>query len=317
MQRPRFDELFAWLSAVPLSGADIARLRAWIAGLRDPGECLALIESAAAGRPCPHCGCARIHRCGAASGLQRFRCLGCRRTFNALTGTPLARLRKRECWLPYLQCSLASRTVREAAHAVGVHRTTSFRWRHRFAPAAARARPASLSAIVEADETYRLESQKGSRELTRPARKRGGAARQRGINREHDCLLVARDRNGQTLDFHTGRGPVTAAQLHRCLQPVLPGDVLLISDGAAAYARFACMAGITHEAVNVRARQRARGAIHIQNVNGWHSRFKGWLTRFKGVASRYLAHYSGWQRLLDARAMQMPSQWLCAAVRQC
>ncbi|WP_288377967.1 IS1595 family transposase [uncultured Massilia sp.] len=152
--------------------------------------------------------------------------------------------------------------------------------------------------------------------MSRPPRKRGGAARRRGINREHDCLLVARDRIGMTLDFHTGRGPVTAAQLRTCLQPVLPGDGLLISDGAAAYVRFALDAGIMHESVNVRAGRHARGAIHIQNVNGWHSRFKNWLVRFKGVASRYLANYSGWHRLLDAQALRTPAQWLCAAVRQ-
>jgi len=315
MQPPKFDELFALLSAVQLSSADMTRLRDWIAGLHDPAECVALIEAAAAGRPCPHCHCTRLHRCGSATGLQRFRCLGCRKTFNALTGTPLARLRKRERWQTYLQCLLESRTVRDAARVTGVHRTTSFRWRHRFAPGAARARPKTLCAIVEADETYRLESQKGSRNLTRPPRKRGGVASRRGIHREHDCLLVARDRTGSTLDFHTGRGPVTTAQLHACLRPALAADVMLISDSAAAYARFAADAGITHEPVNVQAGRRARGAIHIQNVNAWHSRFKSWLARFKGVASRYLAHYSGWLRLLDARELQTPAQWLCAAVR--
>ncbi len=316
MQALSFDELFAFLSAAPLSSTDLARLREWIDSIRDPAECLALIEAVAAGRPCPHCACTRLHRCGFASGLQRYRCLDCRCSFNALTGTPLARLRKRECWLPFIKCLLESRTVREAALATGVHRTTSFQWRHRFAPGAARQRPAALSGIVEADETYRLESQKGSRNLARPPRKRGGAARRRGINREHDCLLVARDRSGATLDFHTGRGPVTAAQLRTCLLPALPSDGLLISDGARAYVRFAADTGITHEPVNVRAGQRARGAIHIQNVNGWHSRFKSWLVRFKGVASRYLANYSGWQRLLDAQALRTPAQWLCAAVRQ-
>jgi hypothetical protein len=38
--------------------------------------------------------------------------------------------------------------------------------------------------------------------------------------------------------------------------------------------------------------------------------------RFKGVASRYLANYSGWQRVLDARALRTPAQWLRTAVRQ-
>ncbi|WP_157201966.1 hypothetical protein [Massilia sp. Root335] len=92
-----FDEVFALLSAVPLSAADLVRLREWIAGLAHPAECIALIEQAAGGRPCPRCGCGRVHRCGQASGLQRFRCLACGRSYNALTGTPLARLRKKEC----------------------------------------------------------------------------------------------------------------------------------------------------------------------------------------------------------------------------
>jgi transposase-like protein len=315
MQNLDFATLFGALSGLQLATEELAKLREWIATLVHPGECLARIEQAAAGRPCPHCRCRRLHRCGRASGLQRFRCLGCRRTCNALTGTPLARLRKREHWLPYLQCVLESRTVRDAARVVGVHRTTSFRWRHRFIPGAARERPATLSAIVEADETYLLESQKGSRHLTRPPRRRGGVATRRGINRDHDCLLVARDRMKATLDFHTGRGPVTAAQLDACLRPVLPTDVLLISDSAAAYRAFAARAAITHEAVNVRSGERARGAIHIQNVNGWHARFKSWLVRFRGVASRYLIHYSGWQRLLDARSLVTPAQLLHAIVQ--
>ena len=178
-----------------------------------------------------------------------------------------------------------------------------------------RDRPGLLSAIVEADETYRLESQKGSRKLSRQPRKRGGVATRRGISREHDCLLVACDRNGNTLDFHTGRGPVTVAQLDRCLRPVLPADVLLVSDGAVAYRRFAAQAGITHQWVNVQAGERARGAIHVQNINGWHSRFKSWLVRFRGVASRYLINYSGWLRILDARRLITPAHLLCAAAK--
>jgi transposase-like protein len=310
-----FDELFTMLTAAQFSADDLARLREWIAAIVHPAACIALIEQAARGRPCPRCACPRIHRCGQASGLQRFRCLGCGRSYNALTGTPLARLRKKEHWMAYLQCVLESRTVREAARVARVHRTTSFRWRHRFVRGAMRDRPATLSAIVEADETYRLESQKGSRNMTRKPRRRGGVAKKRGISGELDCLLVARDRSGQTLDFHTGRGHVTVAQLQRCLKPVLPADVLLISDSALSYRHFAQQAGIMHEAVDTKTGGRARGAIHLQNVNAWHSRFKSWLVRFRGVASRYLINYSGWQRVLDARRLTTPAHLLRVAVQ--
>jgi transposase-like protein len=317
MQKLPLDELFSMLSEATLTTAELARLRnciANIAGTADPAGCLALVEQSARGRPCPHCRCLHKQRCGSANGLQRFRCRDCRRTHNALTGTPLARLRKREHWLPFLQCVLESRTVRDSALVTGVHRTTSFRWRHRFVAAATRDRPPDLSGIVEVDETYRLESQKGARNLNRPPRRRGGVASRCGINQEYDCLLVARDRNGRTLDFHTGRGPVSAAQLHASLDPVLTEDVLLISDAANAYRCFAREAHITHEAVNVAAGERVRGAIHIRNVKAWHGRFKSWLVHFRGVASRYLANYSGWQRLLDEQRLCTPVQWLRAAI---
>ncbi|AVR97135.1 IS1595 family transposase [Pseudoduganella armeniaca] len=289
---------------------EVTALQGLLATARQGDECCSLIEAAAGRPPCPRCACPRCHRSGAANGLQRYRCTACGRTFNALTGTPLARLRLRDKWLAYLGCLLESTTVRAAAGRVAVAPSTSFRWRHRFIAGVRRERRPKLSHIVEADETYLLESQKGSRHLTRPARKRGGKARRRGLNKEFDCILVARDRSRVTHDFVTGRGPVSAAQLKAHLLPVLAPEILLISDAAKAYQAFAQAAGLTHEVVNVRAGIRARGAIHIQSVNGWHSRFKGWLQRFHGVASRYLANYTGWQRVLDAGSPATPSDWL-------
>jgi hypothetical protein len=140
-----------------------------------------------------------------------------------------------------------------------VHRNTAFRWRHRFLHLAKDDRAAGLAGIAEADELFLLESQKGSRQLDRPPRKRGGVASRRGINPEHVCVLVARDRTGNTFDFVTGRGAVTAAQLQRHLRPVLDPDVLLVTDSHPAYRAFARAAGISHEAVNVHAGERVRG----------------------------------------------------------
>jgi hypothetical protein len=42
---------------------------------------------------CPHCECRQIGHWGRASGIPRYRCSNCRRTFNALMKTPLAHLR--------------------------------------------------------------------------------------------------------------------------------------------------------------------------------------------------------------------------------
>nr|WP_229483450.1 IS1595 family transposase [Massilia horti] len=275
----------------------------------------AVIEQAAGARlSCPRCGARKLYRHGRVAGLQRYRCVGCAKTFNSLTGTPLAHLRHKTKWLDYLDCMLVATTVRRAAKEVQVHKDTSFRWRHRFLALTKHDRPARLHGIAEADELYLLESEKGARKLDRPPRKRGGAATKRGISDEQVCALIARDRTGQTLVFVTGKGPVTKAQLHQYLPPALDHDVLLVTDANAAYRYFAREAGISHEFVNLRTGVRVRGAIHVQNVNAYHSRFRFWLDRFYGVATHYLSNYLGWRWALDGQRISSPEVFLRTAM---
>ncbi|GGC16437.1 IS1/IS1595 family N-terminal zinc-binding domain-containing protein [Pseudoduganella buxea] len=135
-------------------------------------DCLALTEERGTRmRRCPHCAGDKLYRHGILHGRQRYRGRQCRRSFNALTATPQAFIRPREKWLPFLQCMLGSMTAGAAAETTGNHRSTSFRWRHRFLAMAKDDRPKPLSGIVEAGKTYLLESQKGSRRLTRPPRR--------------------------------------------------------------------------------------------------------------------------------------------------
>ena len=53
--------------------------------------------------PCPHCASGGVVRHGQADGLQRYRCRDCGKTFNALSGTPMARLRHKGKWLAQAQ----------------------------------------------------------------------------------------------------------------------------------------------------------------------------------------------------------------------
>jgi len=263
---------------------------------------LAVIESSSATEPrwCPHCQGTELYRHGHVSGLQRYRCRTCRRTFNALTGTALARLRKKGKWFGFSEALAASLTLRQTAAALQVHRNTALRWRHRFLRGLKTARAATLRGITEADETYFLESRKGCRKLQRPARRRGSKAGSAGLSNELVCVLVARDRAGQTLDWVMGRGQMTKAALAKALQPVLAKDALLVSDGNRTYGGFAQDAHLAHEAVNLSAGVRVNGAIHVQNVNAYHGRLKQWLHRFHGVATGYLDNYLGWFRALDS-----------------
>src|SRR3954453_17718593 len=295
--------------------------RALAAASGEP-EAVRLIEQAFAAAPrCPHCGAGRLQRWGHASGLRRYRCQACRKTFNALTGTSLARLRKKACWLRYGEALAAGVTLAKAPTPCGVHPTTSFRWRHRFLEAPVATREA-LAGVVEADETFFRRSHKGSRRwrqaegpLERRPHRRGERAGKRGLSAEQVPALIARDRAGHTADAVPP--DLGAAAIAAALGPVIASDAVLCSDGAKAYAAFPAPPGVPHEPINVAAGVRVRdGAFHVQNVNAYHGRLKGWMVRFKGVATRYLPNYLGWRRTLERTAEPSASKtWLLAAVR--
>ena len=151
-------------------------------------------------RGCPHCASREIVGWGLSDGLLQFRCKSCGRTFNALTKTPMAHLRKKEKWLAHAQAMIEGRAWR-SRETMRRPPTTAFRWRHRFLRAPADDKPRSLSGFVEADETFILDRDKRRwSELPRKARQRGATARHPGPYQDNIPVLVARDRKGATFD---------------------------------------------------------------------------------------------------------------------
>ena len=230
-----------------------------------------------------------------ARGLRRYQCKGCGRTFNALTGTPLSGLHHKERWLSFGASLAKGETVKASAARCDVAVSTAFRWRHRFL-AAARSDSEVLKGIVEADETYVLESRKGARGLERKARRRGGKAKKRGLSREQVPVLMAADRSRTTVSAVLPR--VDAAALTAALDPVVAKDALLVSDGGASYPPCAAALGVSHEALNRTMGERVRGDLHVQTVNSRHSRLKDFLRPRRGIAIRYLDNYLSWFHLV-------------------
>lgn len=106
----------------------VAKLQAQTAA----SESIGLIESAGKPRNCPHCGGSRVVRNGQADGLQRYKCRACGKSFNALTATPLARLRHKGKWIEQARAMAEGLTVARAGEHLAVAASTAFRWRHRF-----------------------------------------------------------------------------------------------------------------------------------------------------------------------------------------
>ncbi len=247
---------------------------------------------------CGHCGSKTVGKWASQNSLARYRCKDCGKTFNALTGTPLAQLRRRDAWLVYAQALVDGISLRKAAARCGIALDTSFRWRHRFLAAAKDTRPKTVAGIVEADETFVRKSAKGSKRLVgRAPRKRGTPAKSGLSSDDYAPVLVVRDRHGATLDHVLP--DLEGATFERILKPVMAPDALLVSDGRAAYGQFADAVGLLHIALNASAGERTYGSYHIQNVNAYISRLKQWMVRFKGVATKYLASYLGWRRMIE------------------
>ena len=266
--------------------------------LLDHSQAIAVVEAhSGACRACPHCSSSLLVKNGSANGLQRFKCRQCARTFNALTGTPLARLHLRDKWMGQAQVLSEGLSLNQVALRLGVAQSTAFRWRHRFLACPSHQQAQQLVGIAEADESYFLVSCKGQRGLLRRPRRRGGKALAGCKGSEYTPVLMARDRAGATANLILQTSKAVSVQA--ALKPLLPPDTILCTDGSVTLASAARALGVQHRAVNVSRGQRVKGPWHVQNVNAYVSRLRAWMQRFKGVATKYLDSYLGWFRMLD------------------
>jgi len=264
---------------------------------------------------CPHCQSREIVGWGGSDGLPRYRCKSCHKTFNALTKTPMAGLRKKQEWLEHAETMIEGSSVARAAERCNVHYTTAFRWRHRFLISLSSEKPKSMSGIVEGDEMFVPESFKGKRsDLPRPSRKRGGKAAKRGLSAEQIPIVVVRDRQGATFDAVLPK--LDRASMAAALGDVLAGAETFCCDGGKSIVAFACGAGVPVHVLPAPGGPRPGAPqFHINNVNGYHGRFKEWMRRFHGVATKNLPNYLGWRRALEALGQDAsPKRWILGTV---
>jgi transposase-like protein len=263
---------------------------------------------------CPHCGCPEVRPWGGARGLPRYRCARCRKTFNPFTATPVAGLHNKDRWLDQGRALVEGESLAKAAERCRIHPSTAFRWRHRFLAALNRDKPERLSGVVEADETFILESFKGRRGgLTRPARRRGGKAAKRGLSAEQIPVIVARDRSGATLDAVLPR--LDAASLREAFGQRIRPSTDFCCDGGKAITAFARRAKLKIHVLPAPGNPKPEEPqFHINNVNAYHGRLKEWMRRFRGVATENLPNYLSWRRTLEAMpAAHDPEIWIAAA----
>ena len=193
-------------------------------------------------------------------------------------------------------------SVAKTAATIGVSIPTAFSWRHKLLKQCEKEAGLKLAGIIEADETFFLFSEKGSKDVSakRKPRKRGGKAKKSGISNEQIPVIVGCDRNGNVIIGVAGTGRISLSDIELTLNEFMARDSTLCTDGHASFKAYAKAYQLNYIGLNISKGKRVvKDIYHIQNVNNFHSRLKQWMMRFNGVSTKYLQNYMNWFALLE------------------
>lgn len=256
---------------------------------------------------CPHCNSLKYYRYGKDKGSMRFKCKECNRTFTEHTGTWLAGLHKKELVNDYLELMYQEKSLDKIKIALSINKKTAFDWRHKILSSFEDVEKKDFNGIVESDETFFLQSEKGSKKLNRNGRKRGGKASKRGISDEQVAVIVTADRTG-TMDLTVATlGRIGKKDIENAIGKRIVKESILCTDGHVSYKRFAKDNELSLVVLRADLKQFVKqGIYHIQNVNSLHNRIKKWIdSTFWGVSTKYLQNYLNWYRIIEIHKNSM------------
>ena len=242
---------------------------------------------------CPHCQSTKINKNGTAhKTLPQFICRNCKKTYTIRTNTIFYYSKKNiALWREYIELFSQGLALRKIVIEMNnkISLPTAFYWRHKILEVMKNFdNHDKLDGIVEADETYFNESQKGNKNITnRKPRKRGFSSENRIVGLSHNkvCVLTAIDRNKKSFGIPVGFGKVNKEEVEN-LQIHLKKDSILITDGDKSYQTLK----------NIKLKSLKFGkpqdkVYHLNNINNYHSQLKKFMVRFNGVATKFLDYY--------------------------
>ena len=243
---------------------------------------------------CPCCGDAdtRFIKRGFSGRKQRYQCKSCGKRFTFDAGKLTAYSHQtQEAWETFIRDTLSLKSLDECAFNISVSHPTSFYMRHKLLSFLEEAIKDGelLEGMIEADEAYVLESQKGVSVTTRKPRKHGETATKRGLSDEHFCVCVAADRDRRIVVRCVNRGNPSAEDIEEAFSARINESGVFLCDGKKAYNQL--IYAKKCEKVILKSHQDYNKAYHMNTVNGLHSRLKAMLNCYRGVSSKYLNRY--------------------------
>ena len=243
---------------------------------------------------CPCCGKTGEHliKKGFQHGKQRYMCKACGKKFtydiNQITAHSHQPV---DAWITVIEDTLAMKSLDETAGKIGVCHETAFNMRHKLLAyletMIETAKPPDE--LVETDETYVTESQKGVKCKNRKPRKHGESASKRGLSNEQYCICVVTDRNKNVFAKCVNRAKPSSEYIIKALSAHVSRKSVLLCDGAASYNQLADT--LECKKIELIGHESYDKVYHLNTVNNLHSRIKRMLGQFRGVASKYLNRY--------------------------
>jgi transposase-like protein len=243
-------------------------------------------------RDCPHCGAdagTHVVRYGKNGAKQRFRCNKCGKYFSRATKSAAEASRHGEAaWKQAIRDTLAGVPLDKTAESLNVTHVTAFNMRHKIlslAESAAMLEPTVLSGVCEVDDTYVLESVKGTKILDdyhRGPRKHGAKASKRGISDEQVSIMAGVSRDGAIFTKTVNRATPSKENILEIFKNHIGQSTLVLCDGAKCFTALSDVAEVSG------VKKEVGSFYHINNANGYHSFIKGRQNgAYHGVATKY------------------------------
>jgi transposase-like protein len=224
--------------------------------------------------PCCHCQSRCVVKNGHKHNKQSYLCRDCGKSFVETTKTVMENSHyDKAIWKQMISDTIKGVSLDKTAKSLGFSHKTAFRMRHKILSALEtyeELNPIVLDGICELDDTYVLESLKGTKipdNYYRKARKHGAKAQKRGVSNEYVSICAGVEREGKIYTKTVNRATPTPANINEVFGEHLAQNTLVLCDGAKGFNVLANKCDVH----NVNKASNSRHFYHINTVNGYHS----------------------------------------------
>ena len=212
---------------------------------------------------CPECSSNIIVNFGKRSnGVQRLKCKDCGHTFTYFTGTILEKTKFHwDFWIDMIHMMLHNATLEEikanleeSHNCQGIHIETIFNWRHKIFEAAKNVREPQLKGVVEIDETYVREGQKGADFLYDPFNNKGSRKRRETrtsskygvLGPEFGNIVCAVDHSNHVIAKVIGTGSCSEEVFESLFHQHLQKTTWICTDANRIYSKYCTKYSLNH-----------------------------------------------------------------------